>query len=260
MERVAFLIEETNERLSCLLNPENVVMRRTAGVKPRETEGGQINAAGLDDAPLVSTGGGRTEIEMDLLFDIELAGSSIRTQDVRDLTRPFWDMTRTSTSRTGQLPIVRFIWGKYWNIPGVVVSVAERLEDFMPNGAARRSWLRLKMVRVEENAFALATAARSAAAPIPPDFFNHNGVTEALSNAASSVTEEEARYHEVLAGDRLDTLAMLYYKDPKYWRMLARVNNIRDPNRLTPGTVLLVPAPSFFARLIAGFKRLVGRK
>ena len=28
MERVAFLIEETNERLSCLLNPETLVMRR----------------------------------------------------------------------------------------------------------------------------------------------------------------------------------------------------------------------------------------
>ena len=31
MERVAFLIEEANERLGCLLNPETLVLRRTAG-------------------------------------------------------------------------------------------------------------------------------------------------------------------------------------------------------------------------------------
>ncbi len=32
MERIAFLIERTGEQLSCLLNPENVVAGRMAGV------------------------------------------------------------------------------------------------------------------------------------------------------------------------------------------------------------------------------------
>ena len=40
MERVAFLIEETNERLRCLLNPETLVLRRTAGVRPRQSATG----------------------------------------------------------------------------------------------------------------------------------------------------------------------------------------------------------------------------
>ena len=31
MERVAFLIEETGERIACLLNPESLVVRRIAG-------------------------------------------------------------------------------------------------------------------------------------------------------------------------------------------------------------------------------------
>ena len=60
MERVAFLIEDTNERLSCLLNPENLVVRRIAGVQPRRSAAGQLTGVGLADDPLLYTGGGRT--------------------------------------------------------------------------------------------------------------------------------------------------------------------------------------------------------
>ncbi len=39
MERVAFLIEETGERIGCLLNPDSLVIRRSAGVQPRRSAG-----------------------------------------------------------------------------------------------------------------------------------------------------------------------------------------------------------------------------
>ena len=35
MERVAFVVESTGERLGCLLNPESLVLRRLAGIRPR---------------------------------------------------------------------------------------------------------------------------------------------------------------------------------------------------------------------------------
>jgi hypothetical protein len=46
---------------------------------------------------------------------------------------------------------VRFIWGKSWNIPGVVLHVSERLERFNADGAPRRSWLSLRLRRVEDS-------------------------------------------------------------------------------------------------------------
>lgn len=151
MERVAFLIEETNERLGCLLNPETLVLRRTAGVRPRQSASGQITGAGLADDPLLYTGGGRTELDLDLLFDVTLPGSSVRGEDVRDLTAPLWRLAENSqaTAGYGRPPLVRLIWGKSWNIPGIVVAVAERLEFFTPAGVPRRSWLRLRLLRVE---------------------------------------------------------------------------------------------------------------
>src|SRR5947209_8164329 len=96
MERVAFLIEETGERLRCLLNPESLVMRRVAGIHPRHSAGGQVTGAGLTDDPLLYTGGGRTELELDLLFDLSLAGSSFTSDDIRDMTRPLWELAENA--------------------------------------------------------------------------------------------------------------------------------------------------------------------
>src|SRR5690606_36676036 len=133
-------------------NPESLVIRRQAGVKVRTSSGGQLTGGGHADDPLLYTGGGRTELELELLFDINLSGSTLTAEDVRILTAPFWNLSenRLGSGGYGQPPLVRFIWGKYWNIPGVIVSVAERLDDFTAAGAPQRSWMRMKLLRVRE--------------------------------------------------------------------------------------------------------------
>lgn len=162
MERVAFLIERTNQRLGCLLNPEHLLLRRVAGIRPRQSATGPLTGVGLSDDPLLYTGGGRTELELSLLFDVSLGGSSVISEDIRDLTAPLWRLAENAElDDEGRPPIVRFIWGKAWNIPGVIVTVAERLEHFTPAGVPQRSWLRLRMWRTEE------TPVRPAAAPRP---------------------------------------------------------------------------------------------
>ena len=152
MERVAFLIEEGGEQLDCLLNPETLVMRRLAGLQPRRAASGTLTGRGLTDDPMLFTGGGRTELTLDLLFDVTLAGLSTPTDDVRSRTRPLWDLAENrSTGSSQRRPSrVRLIWGKSWNIPCVVLAVAERLEYFTEGGTPRRSWLRLRLLRVED--------------------------------------------------------------------------------------------------------------
>ncbi len=78
-------------------------------------------------------------------------GSTAAAQDVRALTRPLWDLAENAFSDGfGAPPPVRFIWGKSWNMPSVVVAVAERLEQFDANGTPQRSWLSLRLRRIEE--------------------------------------------------------------------------------------------------------------
>ena len=157
MEHVAFLIEESGALIRCMLNPETLVVRRLAGVRTRQPTGGRDAGSGQLDDLIFFTGGGRTELELDLLFDIDLPrssipGISIPAQDVRDLTGPIWQLAENSarSQDIARPPQVRFLWGKTWNIPGVVLAIAERFESFTPTGNARRSWLRMRLLRVSD--------------------------------------------------------------------------------------------------------------
>jgi hypothetical protein len=243
MERVAFLIELTGERLGCLLNPESLVARRHAGVEPRRSAGGKLTGAALSDDPLLYTGGGRTELLLDLLFDVTIAGSTILSDDVRDLTSPLWNLTENALAGGngyGRPPLVRFVWGKSWNIPGVVTAVAERLEQFAPTGTPHRSWLRMKLVRVaEKEATSQASGARMLAMAKAP---------------VAGVADYQVAIHRVLgaggegvAGERLEDIAFLYYGDPSAWRLIASFNGIADPARIPAGTLLRIPPQSVVA-------------
>ncbi|MCI0533961.1 MAG: hypothetical protein L0Z50_01915, partial [Verrucomicrobiales bacterium] len=152
MDRVGFLIEETGQRLGCLLNPETLEITRRSGVRSRRSLGGALTGRGLSDDPLLYTGGGITELQLDLLFDVSLAGSTIQTVNVRDLTAAFWELAENAEGADGygRARTVRFVWGKVWNIPAVVTDIAERFEQFTPEGVPQRSWVRMRLRRVAE--------------------------------------------------------------------------------------------------------------
>lgn len=249
MERVAFLIEPSQERIGCLLNPESVVMKRAAGIRPAGSGAGRFTGIQLADDPLLFTGGGRTTLELDLLFDVSLAGSTIETSDVRDLTRPIWDLAENhgGPDGYGQPRLARFVWGKAWNLLGVVTEVAERLEQFAADGTPTRSWLRLRMRRVGRPS---DDDSSEGAQPgwNPEDLSTSPPVTD--NDSAYQVSgggEEAAGQPASPAGsERLDDIAARSYGGRcDLWRWIANANGIDDPPWAPPGQVLrLPPAPT----------------
>jgi hypothetical protein len=234
MERVAFLVDSSGLRVDCLLNPETVQVTRLAGVRPRGVADARLTGAGQADDPLVFTGGGRTELVLDLLFDTDLVEGPTRPQDVRALTRPLWMLAENSATEHGWLrpPLVRLVWGKTWNVPGVIVAIAERFDAFGLTGSPRRSWLRLKLVRVAESAdeaqegFAdeLAAASTPTAAP--------GSAVVATGDGSATPGHSGVRF-DLLAHDALGS--------PLRWRLLAEHNRITDPLAVPAGTTLAVP-------------------
>ncbi len=243
MERVAFLVEETGERIACLLNPESVVVRRQAGVRPLGVGVGRLTGVEAADEALLYTGGGRTELELDLLFDVSLAGSSLPVQDVRDLTHPLWQLAENVVGEGYRRPPrVRFVWGKAWNVPAVVAAVAERLERFSPGGVPERSWLRLRLLRVVDRPG--AATRETSSLPVLPAAAPPTSTTLFLPEGA----ERNLRFHQLRgggdgAGERLDQLAERYFGNPAMWRWIAAANAIADPLRPPANAVLAVPAP-----------------
>jgi len=246
MERVAFLLEKNGERIPCLLNPASVVVRRLAGVQPRQSSSGPLTGAALKDDPLVYTGGGTTEILLDLLFDVTLAGSTLTTEDVRDLTRPLTALAegREGDDGYGQVPLVRFVWGKAWNVLGVVVAVAERLEYFTPNGAPQRSWLRMRFLRTGDSTGAdmaplgddLSMEDLPDEVDVPPD--------ELRFHQTKGAGKGEGDEEEGGSAERLDEIAASHYGKPAWWRLIAAFNKIDDPWKVSAGDLLMIPPDS----------------
>jgi hypothetical protein len=248
MERVAFLVEETSERIDCLLNPESLEVSRLAGVRPRGSSGGRLNGAGLADDPLHLTGGGRTQLTLDLLFDTELDPLPGMPVDVRAFTRRLWQLAENSAEEHGSVrpPLVRFVWGKTWNVPGIVTAVAERFDRFDAGGTPLRSWLRLRFARVAESAEAAeaeyeamvaeAEAALAADGPAGPPRQPADDESRALivggegAGGASGVV-------------RFDLLAADGLGNPMLWRRLAVHNELDDPLHVPTGAALSLPSP-----------------
>lgn len=235
MERACFLIEETQQRIPCLLNPESLVLRRRAGLAVRRNAAARLAGAGRKHDPVVATGGGRTELELDLLFDVDIAGASPTTHDVRTLTRPLWQLTSSGarTATTLEPRMLRFLWGKTWNLPAVVETMAERLERFAPDGNPGRSWLRMRLLEVEADA---PRHARRRSAPL-------------LARPARGLEPDSVRLLTIPGGgeegahaEHIGSLAETVLGDAGEWRQLAEWNDLDDPLALPAGSQLRVPA------------------
>jgi hypothetical protein len=236
VERVTFLIEGTPTRLVCLLNPEGLTIRRRAGIIPRSGPTGPISGTAMSDDPLYFSGGGVTELDFLLLFDASLTGSSVVTNDVRDLTSHFWRLSENTLAdgRFGRPPTVRFMWGKGWNVPGVVIAAAERFEAFTDDGLPKRSWLRLRLRRTSEEPLA---------PPPPVELLEMPELPDVLEPPAASPALEGPEVQRIISreGERMDQLAQRALGDASIWRVLADFAGIDDPLSIAPGTELTIP-------------------
>ena len=245
MERVVLVIERSGERLRCLLNPETLEIERHAGIQQQQAEGEPLSGPELADDPLHYTGGGRTELKLDLLFDVSLAGSSIPSQDVRELTSSFWNLAENLPDEGGQWrpPLVRFLWGKSWNIPGVIAEVAQRLEHFTPQGVPRRAWIRMRLLRVMERIEPIDPYAR------PPRLPSLSELSENRSEGGPS--PQRIRVQEILGASgaegsagvsgALPAIAEKTLGHASLWRLLAQFNRLIDPLRIRAGSLLRIP-------------------
>lgn len=173
-----------------------------------------------------------------------MAGSTVQTGDVRELTRPLWQLAENAAAQDGygRPPLVRFVWGKAWNIPGVVAAVAERLEHFTQGGAPRRSWLRMRLLRVAEPDEPTGTATEATALAPPSELL---AAAESgggpVAHEVLGAGPEGAEPGSPAPGQRLDELAFRYYGIPSLWRLIAAFNNLADPLRVDGGSVLRIP-------------------
>ena len=237
-----------------MLNPETLIARRVAGLSKRNGASGPLQGVRQTDDALLYTGGGTTEMILDLLFDTTLAGITDEPGDVRALTRPLWNLAENSSDDQGQgqVPIIRFVWGKAWNIPGVITAVAERLEFFSETGIPRRSWLRMRFCRVDmpDQPSQPVPSAPDLEKLLPPEPSEGTPSQAAVEVTGGPQSDDEPGK----TPSRLDEIAYRNYGSASLWRTVACFNKISDPLHVAAGTLLRLPDLSSLKNMATAVK------
>ena len=118
---------------------------------------------------------------------------------------------------TPRPPYVRFGWGSNVMFKAYVTDVSIEANLFSASGTPIRGNASITLTEVPESV--------------------------GRQNPTSG-TPTPQRSHSVQVGDSLASIAYKFWKNPTLWRAIAEVNRLDDPERLLPGSELLIPDES----------------
>jgi LysM repeat protein len=168
-----------------------------------------INIPGLETPPIQFVRGSGEKLTTELLVDTSDTMKDVRVEYV-DALRGLMNIQKDLHAP----PIVRFVWGG--NVfRGVIESLTVTYVMFRPDGVPVRAKLAVSMK--EYRPVEIQVKERPTASP---DF---------------------DKTYTVIRGDTISGIAEKVYRDATVWRTIAKANDIRDPRRLAPGQVLLLP-------------------
>ncbi len=175
----------------------------------KENTFADIPIPGLESPPVQYVRGGARVLTMDLLVD-----TSDELKDVREEYVKKIEGLLHKNKKLHAPPIVKFVWGDQ-NFTGVLASLDISYLLFHNDGKPLRAKLAVKLKE-------------------------YRTVDIQLKDPPLQSPDVEKRY-VVRAGETLSSISDAVFRDPALWREIARANQITDPRRVQPGTVLTVP-------------------
>ncbi len=165
-----------------------------------------INIPGLETPPIQFVRGTGEKLSTELLVDTSDTLEDVREKYVNRL-RGLMNVNRDLHAP----PIVRLVWDRQV-FRGVVESLSVTYVLFRPDGVPLRARIAVSLKEYR---------------PVE------------IQPTTSSPDVEKT--HTVRRGETLSGIAAKVYRDGTVWREIARANGIRDPRRLEPGRVLVLP-------------------
>lgn len=165
---------------------------------------------GLSNPVVQFVNGNARVLTMDLLFDTY---TDHRSRNVLELTGPLTDLVSIDRQLHAP-PRVEFHWGDF-RFVAVVEKVSQKLTMFTPGGTPVRATLSVT-------------------------FKQYRTIAEQLTHPRRNSADKTKR-RVLEAHDSIWLLASREYGEARYWRLIAWHNDIDDPRRIRPGTVLVLP-------------------
>ena len=196
---------ETGDRIPCLFNPNEYSISKSNSWKETSTQHSNVPR-------LEFTGGGPTQLKVDLFFDTYEQGGN-----ARDYVKEIFKLARISPSGSGdsEPPRCMFSWGTNFEFEAVVSNVSARFTLFRPDGMPVRATVSLTLKECKDQE------------------------EQKRQNPTSQGTTGHKLW-VVRPGDTMAGIAATEYGDPTVWRVIADTNNLDNPMDLQPGQVLVL--------------------
>lgn len=208
----AYLETELGDRITCVFNPSSLTLGASNRWQSDETPGkGPPN--------LFFSGSDPGTFSTELVFDTTDTGDPVtaHTTKLLDLMKVDARLPGHDPKRNrGRPPWVRFHWGDLHSFKAIIDHLDVNFTYFASTGVPLRARVTLSLTQFEAED------------------------TRAAQNPTSG-TPHPHRVHQVHVGETLDRIAARYYGAATKWRAIADANNVTDPLRLEPGTLLAIP-------------------
>ena len=202
----AYLVNlETGEEIQCLFNPNEYSISKSNNWKEKSTRRGNVPR-------LEFTGGGPTELKLDLFFDTYEKGGS-----ARDYVKDIISLTQISQSGSGdpEPPRCMFSWGTNFEFEAVITNISARFTLFRSDGTPVRATVSLTLKECKDP-----------------------GVQKRQNPTSQGTTGHKVWV--VRPGDTINGIAAAEYGDPTVWRVIADANDLDNPMDLQPGQILVL--------------------
>lgn len=216
LEKALVVNTVTGERLPVMFNPEEYTVNR-------DNNFAQIAIPGLRAPLLQFVHGNAQTLEMELLLDTIEAHTAGNTQlnaagdDVRPLVGKLLALLDIDPT-THAPPVLTFVWATF-SFSCVLTRAVQKYTIFRSDGAPVRAKITVSFTEFT------------------------NAETEAKE--IKRETADYSKVHAVVQGDSLPVIAFRFLGDPALWPAIAIANDLEDPERLIPGTKLVIPRLPF---------------
>lgn len=197
--------------INAMFNPNKLAVSRSAQWQNQQV-------AKRDNPELQYTGSEPSTLTVELFFDTYDSPSKTK-ESVRTYTNKLHELTtvRAHGSDKHRPPVCRLRWGTMGIFfQGVLQQLQNNFTLFMDEGTPVRATSTCTFKQWKSN---------------KSDLEDQN-----------LMSADVAKVWTVKRGQTLASIATYEYGDPRKWRPIAQANGIGDPSRLTPGTILIVPA------------------
>jgi hypothetical protein len=174
----------------------------------KSNEFSNINIPGLGSPLLQFVRGGLETLSMDLFFDTY----EKEDKNVKNATDKITNLLKIDEDLHAP-PILKFIWGKL-NFTAVLTRVTRKFTMFLHDGTPVRATLTVSFSEY---------------------------TTKFKQKQTVTSSSDRTKHYVLKQGDSLWLLADKEYGNPGLWRPIAEANHIIKPQKLEPGTEIVIP-------------------